>query len=157
MLFFLIAGVVIYLVAEPFAEALIEAGTNMGLDRRTLVAVASAHWPRRHPKFIITSIFAWRLLGAAGARRAGVVEGQPVDNLLVGTIPLVFNIASYVIGKPCRHAHARSRAARGFAVDVSAIGLRGWRCCLGCTCRCLRLGCCSGCLWCSSSSQGPTW
>jgi cation:H+ antiporter len=37
VLFFLIAGVAIYLVAEPFAEALIAAGIALGLDRRTLV------------------------------------------------------------------------------------------------------------------------
>jgi cation:H+ antiporter len=98
MLFFLIAGVVIYLVAEPFAEALIEAGTNMGLDRRTLVQWL-APLASEAPEFIITSIFAWRLLGAAAL---GALVSSKVNQwtLLVGTIPLVFNIASYVIGKP---------------------------------------------------------
>lgn len=96
--FFLIAGVVIYLVAEPFAESLIEAGTAMGLDRRTLVQWL-APLASEAPEFIITSLFAWRLLGAAAL---GALVSSKVNQwtLLVGTIPLVFNIASYVIGKP---------------------------------------------------------
>lgn len=97
-LFFLIAGVVIFLVAEPFAESLIEAGVELGLDRRTLVQWL-APLASEAPEFIITSLFAWRLLGAAAL---GALVSSKVNQwtLLVGTIPLVFNIASYVIGKP---------------------------------------------------------
>jgi cation:H+ antiporter len=96
--FFLIAGVVIYLVAEPFAESLIEAGVELGLDKRSLVQWL-APLASEAPEFIITSMFAWRLLGAAAL---GALVSSKVNQwtLLVGTIPLVFNIASYVIGKP---------------------------------------------------------
>jgi cation:H+ antiporter len=98
LLFFAIAGIAIFLVAEPFAEALIDAGIELGLDRRTLVQWL-APLASESPEFIITGIFAWRLLGAASL---GALVSSKVNQwtLLVGTVPLVFNLASYVIGKP---------------------------------------------------------
>lgn len=98
VLFFLIAGVAIFLVAEPFAEALIDAGVEVGLDKRTLVQWL-APLASETPEFIITGVFAWRLLGAASL---GALVSSKVNQwtLLVGTVPLVFNLASYVIGKP---------------------------------------------------------
>jgi cation:H+ antiporter len=98
LVFFLIAGVAIFLVAEPFAEGLIDAGVELGLDRRTLVQWL-APLASEAPEFIITSVFAWRLLGAAAL---GALVSSKVNQwtLLVGTIPLVFNLASYVIGNP---------------------------------------------------------
>jgi cation:H+ antiporter len=88
----------IYLVAEPFAEALIHAGEDLGLDRRSLVQWL-APLASEAPEFIITSLFAWRLLGAASL---GALVSSKVNQwtLLVGTIPLVFNIATYVLGQP---------------------------------------------------------
>lgn len=96
--FFLIAGMVIYLVAEPFAESLIEAGVELGMDKRTLVQWL-APLASEAPEFIITSLFAWRLLGAASL---GALVSSKVNQwtLLVGTIPLVFNIATYVNREP---------------------------------------------------------
>jgi cation:H+ antiporter len=98
LVFFLLAGVAIFLVAEPFAEGLIDAGVELGLDRRTLVQWL-APLASEAPEFIITSVFAWRLLGAAAL---GALVSSKVNQwtLLVGTVPLVFNLASYVIGKP---------------------------------------------------------
>jgi cation:H+ antiporter len=97
VLFFLIAGVAIFLVAEPFAEALIAGGIALGLDRRTLVQWL-APLASETPEFIITGVFAWRLLGAAAL---GALVSSKVNQwtLLVGTVPLVFNLASYMIGK----------------------------------------------------------
>ena len=98
VMFFLIAGMVIYLVAEPFAEALIAAGVQLGFDERTLVQWL-APLASEAPEFIITSMFAWRLLGEAGL---GALVSSKVNQwtLLVGTIPLVFNIATYANGEP---------------------------------------------------------
>ncbi len=98
VLFFAIAGAAIVLVAEPFAESLIAAGTELGFDRRTLVQWL-APLASETPEFIITGIFAARLLGAAAL---GALVSSKVNQwtLLVGTVPLVFNLASYVIGKP---------------------------------------------------------
>ena len=102
IMFFLIAGVAIYMVAEPFAESLIEAGIALGMDRRTLVQWL-APLASEAPEFIITSLFAWRLLGAASL---GALVSSKVNQwtLLVGTIPLVFNLASYVTGHPVPRA-----------------------------------------------------
>ena len=98
VLFFVIAGAVIFLVAEPFAEALIAGGVALGQDERTLVQWL-APLASETPEFIITATFAWRLMGAAAL---GALVSSKVNQwtLLVGTIPLVLNIASYVIGKP---------------------------------------------------------
>lgn len=98
VLFFAIAGFAIFMVAEPFAESLIEAGVDLGLDRRTLVQWL-APLASEAPEFLITGLFAWRLLGAASL---GALVSSKVNQwtLLVGTVPLVFNLASYTIGKP---------------------------------------------------------
>ena len=98
VLFLLIAGFTIFMVAEPFAESLIDAGVDLGFDRRTLVQWL-APLASEAPEFIITGVFAWRLLGAAAL---GALVSSKVNQwtLLVGTVPLVFNLASYVIGLP---------------------------------------------------------
>ncbi len=98
IVFFVIAGFAIFMVAEPFAESLIAAGVELGLDRRTLVQWL-APLASEAPEFLITSLFAWRLLGAASL---GALVSSKVNQwtLLVGTVPLVFNLASYMIGKP---------------------------------------------------------
>ena len=118
VLFFLIAGAVIFLVAEPFAESLIAAGVALGLDRRTLVQWL-APLASETPEFIITSLFAWRLLGAASL---GALVSSKVNQwtLLVGTIPLVFNLASYVIGKPVPRALVLDRVQRADLLVTSA-------------------------------------
>ena len=98
VLFLAIAGFTIFMVAEPFAESLIDAGVDLGFDRRTLVQWL-APLASEAPEFLITGIFAWRLLGAASL---GALVSSKVNQwtLLVGTVPLVFNLASYTIGKP---------------------------------------------------------
>lgn len=95
---FLFAGVVIFLVAHEFADALILTGTNAGIDERILIQWL-APIASEAPEFIITGIFAWRLLAAASL---GALVSSKVNQwtLLVGTIPLVFNIATYWLGNP---------------------------------------------------------
>jgi cation:H+ antiporter len=95
---FVLSGVAIFPVAELFAESLIAAGVALGLDRRTLVQWL-APLASEAPEFIITGMFAWRLLGAAAL---GALVSSKVNQwtLLVGTVPLVYNAASYVIRKP---------------------------------------------------------
>ncbi len=95
---FVVAAGVIFLVAEPFAESLIEAGVALGLPERTLVQWL-APLASEAPEFIITGMFAWRLLGTASL---GTLVSSKVNQwtLLVSTIPLVFNIATWRLGKP---------------------------------------------------------
>jgi cation:H+ antiporter len=121
VLFFLIAGMVIFLVAEPFAEGLIDAGVELGLDRRTLVQWL-APLASEAPEFIITGVFAWRLLGTAAL---GALVSSKVNQwtLLVGTVPLVFNLASYVIGKPIPTALQLDRVQKEDLLLTSAQSL----------------------------------
>ncbi len=93
---FIYAGVSIFMVAEPFAEALIHAGEDLGFDRRTLIQWL-APLASETPEFIVVSIFAWRLMGAASL---GALVSSKVNQwtLLVSTIPLVYNISSAVKG-----------------------------------------------------------
>ncbi len=97
VMLFVVAAAVIFLVAEPFAESLIEAGVALGLPERTLIQWL-APLASEAPEFIITGMFAWRLLGTASL---GTLVSSKVNQwtLLVSTIPLVFNIASWRLGK----------------------------------------------------------
>lgn len=94
---FLAAATVIILVAEPFSESLIQAGVAVGLPKRTLIQWL-APLASEAPEFLITGMFAWRLLGTASL---GALVSSKVNQwtLLVSTIPLVFNIASWKLGK----------------------------------------------------------
>ncbi len=120
-LLFLVAALVILLVAEPFAESLIEAGVTLGLDRRTLVQWL-APLASEAPEFIITGLFAWRLLGAASL---GALVSSKVNQwtLLVSTIPLVFNIASWRLGKTVPAALVLDRVQREDLLLTSAQSL----------------------------------
>ncbi len=96
--FFAFSGVVIYLVAHEFAESLIATGDRLGIDERILVQWL-APLASEAPEFIITALFAWRLMAAASL---GALVSSKVNQwtLLVGTLPLVFNIASASLGHP---------------------------------------------------------
>lgn len=99
LLFFAIAGFAIFMVAEPFAESLISAGVELGFDRRTLVQWL-APLASEAPEFLITGIFAWRLLGSASL---GALVSSKVNQwtLLVGALPVAFMVASgAMIGLP---------------------------------------------------------
>jgi len=94
---FVFSGIAIFLVAHEFAEALIDSGEQLGIDERLLVQWL-APLASEAPEFIITCLFAWRLLAAASL---GALVSSKVNQwtLLVSTIPLVFNLASFWIGK----------------------------------------------------------
>ncbi len=89
---FAIAAIVIFLVAEHFAEALIDVGTAFNISEFFLVQWL-APLASESPEFIITSLFAWRLQAAAGM---GALVSSKVNQwtLLVGTIPLVYSLGA---------------------------------------------------------------
>jgi cation:H+ antiporter len=89
---FITAGVTIYLVAEHFAEALIETGTTLGIDEFFLVQWL-APLASESPEFIITALFAWRLQASAGL---GTLVSSKVNQwtLLVGTLPVVYSLGA---------------------------------------------------------------
>lgn len=89
---FIAAAVVIFLVAEHFAEALIATGRNVGIDEFLLIQWL-APLASESPEFIITALFAWRLQAAAGM---GALVSSKVNQwtLLVGMIPVVFSFGA---------------------------------------------------------------
>ncbi len=87
------AGLVILLCAEPFAHALVSAGREYGVSEFFLVQWL-APLASEAPEFIIAGLFAWRLQTDAAL---GALVSSKVNQwtLLVGSLPVVFAIASH--------------------------------------------------------------
>lgn len=89
---FLFAGFVIFYVAEPFAESIVEMGASFGIDRFLLVQWL-APIASESPEFIIAAT--WTLRGAAGSALKALISSKVNQwTLLIGTIPLVFSISA---------------------------------------------------------------
>lgn len=88
----LVAAAVILLVAEPFAHALVNTGTLLGIDEFLLVQWL-APLASEAPEFVVVSIFAWR--GAAAAALGALVSSKINQwTLLVAMLPLIYSVAS---------------------------------------------------------------
>ena len=86
----LAAAVAVVFVAEPFAEALIETGTEFGVDEFLLIQWL-APLASEAPEFVVVAIFAWR--GATGAAMGTLVSSKINQwTLLVGVLPLVYSV-----------------------------------------------------------------
>ncbi|MCP3804360.1 sodium:proton exchanger [Allokutzneria sp. A3M-2-11 16] len=85
---FAFAAVVILLCAEPFAHALIDTGTQLGVDRFLLVQWL-APLASEAPEFIVAILFALRGNGSAAI---GTLISSKVNQwtLLVGSLPLAY-------------------------------------------------------------------
>jgi cation:H+ antiporter len=89
---FAFAGVVILLVAEHFAESLVETGAELGISEFLLVQWL-APLASEAPELLVVALYAWRL--KTGEALTAVVSSKINQwTLLVGTLPLVFAIAS---------------------------------------------------------------
>jgi cation:H+ antiporter len=89
---FAFAGAVIFYVAEPFAESLVEMGADFGIDRFLLVQWL-APIASESPEFIIAAT--WTLRGAAGSALKALISSKVNQwTLLIGTIPLVYAISA---------------------------------------------------------------
>jgi cation:H+ antiporter len=86
------AGVVILLVAEHFAESLVETGSEFGVSEFLLVQWL-APLASEAPELLVVALYAWRLK-TSEALTAVVSSKINQWTLLVGTLPLVFAIAS---------------------------------------------------------------
>ncbi|HPX36275.1 MAG TPA: sodium:proton exchanger [Mycobacterium sp.] len=85
---FVVAAVVILLSAKPFADSMISAGTQLGIDRFLLVQWL-APLASEAPEFIIAIIFAAR--GNATAAIATLISSKVNQwTLLVGSLPLAY-------------------------------------------------------------------
>lgn len=91
-LMFVVAAGVILLCAEPFAEALVHLGETARIDEFLLVKWL-APLASETPEFLVAGLFAWRLAASTGL---GALLSSKVNQwtLLVGTLPIVFAIAS---------------------------------------------------------------
>ncbi len=90
--FFLYAGAVIFLVAEPFAHSLVSMGEEFGIDKFMLVQWL-APIASEAPEFIVAAT--WAIRGSAGSALKALISSKVNQwTLLVGTIPLVFSISS---------------------------------------------------------------
>jgi cation:H+ antiporter len=89
---FLFAATVILLLAEHFAEALVATGLALGVSEFLLVQWL-APLASEAPELLVAGLYAWRLNTAAGL---GTLVSSKVNQwtLLVGTLPLVFALAS---------------------------------------------------------------
>lgn len=85
---FIVAGAVILMCAEPFADSLIGAGTQLGVDRFLLVQWL-APLASEAPEFIIAIIFASR--GKSTAAIATLIASKVNQwTLLVGSLPIAY-------------------------------------------------------------------
>ncbi|HZD18092.1 MAG TPA: sodium:proton exchanger [Actinomycetota bacterium] len=105
VLMFLFSAAVIVLCAEPFAEALVETGREFGISEFLLVQWL-APLASEAPELLVAGLFAWRLNTNAGL---GTLVSSKVNQwtLLVGTLPLVFAIASSGLSGLPIDAHQR--------------------------------------------------
>jgi len=89
---FLFAATVILLLAEHFAEALVATGLALGVSEFLLVQWL-APLASEAPELLVAGLYAWRLNTNAGL---GTLVSSKVNQwtLLVGTLPIVFSIAT---------------------------------------------------------------
>ncbi len=89
---FVFAAAVILLVAEHFAEALVATGLALGVSEFLLVQWL-APLASEAPELLVAGLYAWRLNTNAGL---GTLVSSKVNQwtLLVGTLPIVFALAS---------------------------------------------------------------
>jgi len=85
------AALAIVLCAEPFAESLVQTGTEFGISTFLLVQWL-APLASEAPELLVAALFAWRLRTNSGL---GTLVSSKVNQwtLLVGTLPVVFVIA----------------------------------------------------------------
>ena len=86
------AAVVILMVAERFAEALVASGESLGVSEFLLVQWV-APLASEAPELLVAGLYAWRLNTSTGL---GTLVSSKVNQwtLLVGTLPIVFAIAA---------------------------------------------------------------
>ncbi|SDD08581.1 sodium:proton exchanger [Actinokineospora iranica] len=89
---FVFAAAVILLVAENFAHALVDTGTDLGISQFFLVQWV-APLASEAPELLVASLYAWRLK-TTDALATLISSKVNQWTLLVGTLPVVFGIAA---------------------------------------------------------------
>ncbi len=92
VLLFIYSGLVILISAEPFAASLVSFGRQSGWDEFLLVQWL-APLASEAPEFLVAIIWSWR--GHVQAAMGALISSKVNQwTLLVGTLPIVFSIAS---------------------------------------------------------------
>jgi len=92
VMMFLFSGLVIFVVAEPFAESMVASGKAWGINEFLLVQWV-APIASEAPEFIVACTWAFR--GTAGSALKALISSKVNQwTLLVGTLPLVYSISS---------------------------------------------------------------
>lgn len=89
---FVVAALVILLCAEPFAESLVETGTELGISQFFLVQWV-APLASEAPELLVAGLYAWRLK-TTDALATLVSSKVNQWSLLVGTLPVVFALSA---------------------------------------------------------------
>ncbi len=118
---FLFSGGVILLSAEPFAEALVETGRQFGISEFLLVQWL-APLASEAPELLVAGLYAWRLNTNAAL---GTLVSSKVNQwtLLVGTLPIVFAIASSGLSGLPIDAHQREEILLTAAQSFFAVAV----------------------------------
>jgi cation:H+ antiporter len=92
VLMFLYAAGAILTAAEPFAEGLIETGTQFGVDEFLLVQWL-APLASEFPEFLVAGLLAWRMRADAAL---GALVSSKVNQwtLLIGCLPIVYAVSN---------------------------------------------------------------
>lgn len=129
---FLIAGLAIFVAAEPFAEGLLAMGRGFGIDEFFLVQWL-APLASEAPEFIVAILFASRGHPRAGL---GALLSSKVNQwtLLIGMLPLAYSLSAgrgrcpWTLGKgrrSCSRQPNRSSRWRFWPIAPSRPGRRG--------------------------------
>ena len=120
------AAVTIFVVAHPFAEALVNIGEDFGVSEFLLIQWL-APLASESPEVVIACLLAWRGRAAAGM---GVLISSKVNQwtLLIGTLPVAFLLSSgdfgFTLGLPLddrqREEIFLTAAQSAFAIAVFA-------------------------------------
>lgn len=119
--FFIWSGAAIFMVAEPFAESLLETGAQLGVSKFLLVQWL-APLASESPEFIIA--ITWTLRGNAQAAIKALISSKVNQwTLLIGTIPLVYAISGgaikpFVLDNLQQHELLLTSAQSIFAVAI---------------------------------------
>jgi cation:H+ antiporter len=118
---FMFSAGVILLCAEVFAEALVETGREFGISEFLLVQWL-APLASEAPELLVAGLYAWRLNSNAGL---GTLVSSKVNQwtLLVGTLPIVFALASGGINGLPIDAHQREELLLTAAQSFFAIAV----------------------------------
>ena len=130
VLLFLYSAAVILVAAEPFVEALIETGTELGIDEFLLIQWI-APLASESPEIIVAVLFSLRANPVAGMTTLVSAEVNQLT-VLVGSMVVVFSLSagqplSFLLDERQSVEFFLTSAVSGFAIILIAPRILGWK------------------------------